>query len=145
MENISRKQQLFNLISRDKKIEKKEAQNSETIPCVFFLFFAISQQKMYISRSLILHFYRVQYLHLRRICILLFHNKLTDGMVTYSIKTAHGLPHKNQWKLGIRYSSSALQYFNIRRMRSSSYSIYNKIKLKNETSLFEEHTVLLVI
>ena len=38
MENISRKQQLFNLISRDKKIEKKEAQNSETIPCVFPVF-----------------------------------------------------------------------------------------------------------
>ena len=100
---------------------------------------------MYISRSLILHFYRVEYLHLRRICILLFHNKLTEGMVTYSIKAAPRLPHKNQWNLGIRYSSSALQYFNIRRMRLSSYSIYNKINLKNETSLFEEHTVLLVI
>ena len=127
------------------KKSKKRSTKFRNHTLHFFQFFGTSQQKMYISRSLILHFYRVQYLHLRRICILLFHNKLTDGMVTYSIKTAPRLPHKNQWNLGIRYSSSALQYFNIRRMRLSSYSIYNKIDLKNETSLFEEHTVLLVI
>ena len=45
MENISRKQQLFNLISRDKKIEKKEAQNSETILCVFSCFLQQANKK----------------------------------------------------------------------------------------------------